>query len=97
MHDPRLRAAVVDWVQWLQRVADERASRRPRARRVLGAVWLFLAVGWLVLTVAQGDWERLLVTSSWPLVMAVPLTELSGTPQRAVQRTSGPPSTMPES
>ena len=97
LQDPRLRAAVVDWVTSLQRVADERANRRPRARRVvrvLGVVWLVFAIGWLVLTVARGDWERLLVTFFWPLVMAVPLTRLSRGPRRAVERNSGPPSAM---
>jgi len=92
--EPRLRAAVVDWARTLQRVAEERRSRHPRARqvaRLVAVVWVVLAVGALALAVARGDWGRALNTLFWPLLWAWPGYRLAGAPARAVRLNSGTP------
>ena len=96
LQDPRLRAAVVDWAQSLQRVADKRAAAHPRRAgllRVLGVLWLVLAAGALLGAVLDGNWTQLVSASFWPLIMAVPMAKAIGGPRRAIERNSGPAST----
>lgn len=67
LQDPRLRAAVVDWAESLQRAAEERRTRHPRARRVLrllALVWIVLAMGTLAFAVARGTGNNWSTSSS---------------------------------
>lgn len=100
LQDPRLRAAVVDWAQSLQRAVGERTARHPRRAalgRLLVLVWLLFAGGFLLSAIVQADWTQLFTTLFWPLVMAVPLAKAIRGPRRAVERNSGPPSRTPTS
>ncbi|WP_147332056.1 hypothetical protein [Geodermatophilus marinus] len=92
--DPRLRAAVVDWAQELQRLAEERRERWA-ARRLLVVLVLLAYAGLLggavLRSAVRGEWGPLLSGAFWALVWVLPGAWLAGGPRRAIERNSGPP------
>jgi hypothetical protein len=95
LRDERLRAAVVDWAQELQRAAEERRRRHPRrqrsARALLG-LWGTLLVLVAGLAVAAGRWGLLVQQLMIALALGPVQWMVERGPRRALQRNTGPPS-----
>jgi hypothetical protein len=94
LQEAKLRAAVVDWGETLQRLAAQRRGQHPQVRRIARLVlliWLAFAVAVLAFAVARGDWGRILSIAVWPLVWAWPASRLAGAMSRAIRLNSGTP------
>ena len=90
--DPRLRAAVVDRGQALEREAAERRRRHPVAHLVGWSLLLLvvvLDVGRLVHGVWTEGWQGLLDLPLWSLLL-IPAVLAMRAPRRAVRRNSEP-------
>jgi hypothetical protein len=92
LHDPRLRAAVVDWAQTLQADARERTARHPWVRRVLTPLVVgagLLALAGVVQEVRSEGWSAL-ADHVWALLWLLPVVWSSPRPRRAIARNSDP-------
>ena len=95
LQDERLRAAVVDWAQELQRLVADRRRRHPTRRRVLLVALLLWAAVVLVIAgvqIAHGDIGPLIRIGVYALLLGWPGWLAARAPQRAIERNSGPPS-----
>jgi hypothetical protein len=100
LQDERLRAAVVDWAQELQRLAAERRDRHPTRRRILLCLLLVCGTGVLVLAAvdtAHGHLGSLIRLVLYAVLFGLPAWLSARAPRRAIERNSGRPSVRGQS
>jgi 4-amino-4-deoxy-L-arabinose transferase-like glycosyltransferase len=95
--DPRLRAAVVDWGQELERLAAEQRVHRSRAGRVaLGLMFLwvvFLLIG-AVMAVVEQRWGDLVRGLVFVAALVLPPLVFRRNLRRAVERNQDEPASV---